>query len=384
MMLSYFKSFVLLGMFKSIVFFSVPILSQINIGTNTNMFMAAIKGGHVEYVRAAVEAGMPVDAKIGGLTNPLNEAARYNHPEIVELFIRKGADVKATDGLGQTVVHAAVETHAVDVLRVLYKLKIELDIEFDIDARDNIGETALYKASGQKESRRETFRLLFLLGADPDIKNGSAEDFTALYAAVDIENPMAIEELIRGGANTEIENGPGRLKVLGIAALEGKLISAKALLDGGADPNAKNGKLGLTALHLVAVGAPHNQDDWINSEDLVTALFELDRKVGDIKEENEEARKQVAKLLIDAKADIDFQATRDEVSPTHLAVMFPVSLGVLNLFIDSNANLDVRDVDGFRAIYYAGKFKSLQAIKLLRKGGAKGSWSALYRYWCSY
>ena len=373
-----------MGIFKSIVFFTFPIISQTNIGTNINMFMAAIKTGHVEYVRKALEAGMPIDARVGSLTIPLNEAARHNHPEIVELFIRKGADVTATDGLGQTVVHAAVGTHAVEVLKVLYKLKLELGIEFDIDARDNIGETALYKASGQKESKRETFRLLFLLGADPDVKSGSAEDFTALYAAVDIENPIAIEELIRGGADTEIENGPGRLKALGIAALEGKPISAKALLDGGADPNAKNGKLGLAALHLVAVGAPHNQNDWLNSEDFVTVLSESDRKTGEISEESVEARKEVAKLLIDAKANVNFQATRHGVTPTHLAVMFPGSLGVLNLFIDSNANLDARDVHGFRAIYYAAIFKSLPAIKLLSKGGAKGRWFALYRYSCNY
>lgn len=384
MMLSRFKSLVVLVIFKSIVFFILPPLSQANIGTNTNMFMAAIKAGKVEYVRKALEAGMSVDAKIGSLTLPLNEAARYNHPEIVELFIRKGADVTAVDGLGQTVVHAAVGTNAVDVLRVLYKLKTELGIEFDIDATDNIGETALYKVAGKKESSRDTFRLLFQLGADPNAKNGLAEDFTALYAAVDIENPIAIEELIRGGANTEIENGPGRLKALGIAALEGKPISAKALLDGGADPNAKNGKLGLTALHLVAVGAPHNQNDWLNSEDFVTVLSESDRKKGEINEESVEARKQVAALLIDRKANIDFRATRHGVTPTHLAVMFPTSLDILSLFIDSNANLDLRDVHGFRAIYYAAVFRSLQAIKLLGKGGSKGRWSAFIRYSCNY
>lgn len=409
MMLSRFKSFAVVDIFKSIVFFifAFPIFLQANAG----MFLSAIKTGNVEYVDRAIESGVPVNASNGSLMIPLNEAARHNQGEVAELLIRKGADVTTVDSLGQTVVHVAAKHNAVDVLETLYRMKEELGIQVDANAKDNIGIRALYYASEQQESLADTFRFLFKLGADPYLKNGS-EGFTALYAAIKADNPRAIREFINIGVDPNRTIGEENFTPLYIAALEDKPRVADALIDNRADPNMRSGAKELTPLYIaslrghhrvvdVLVQAPNIEIDARNGKWGLTALsttvLSVDNE-GDVEnlitdgaheekkmdKERIEARILVAALLIDAGADVNVELTKMKMTTLHLAAVSSNFLGILHLLIDAGANVNAKDILRQRPIKYASVGGPREALKILIDAGSKGVLSARVRYACRY
>nr|WP_309696492.1 ankyrin repeat domain-containing protein [Armatimonas sp.] len=122
----------------------------------------AIEEDHLDVVRLLIAKGAKVNAapqggEMKGIP-PLVFAALGRNVQIVELLIRAGADVKATDPLGNTALHWACNTGNVALARLL------LAKGSPVDSRDAMGMTPLMGAVGA--GKPELVKLLIAKGAN--------------------------------------------------------------------------------------------------------------------------------------------------------------------------------------------------------------------------
>ena len=103
------------------------------------------KGGDIHGVKWHLEQGADVNAPYKN-RSLLHEAVSYDHKEIVELLIDKGAELNIKDDDGVTPLHEAVDS-------ISQKDIIELLITngADINAKTNLGSTPLDWAQEENE-----------------------------------------------------------------------------------------------------------------------------------------------------------------------------------------------------------------------------------------
>ncbi|MGH9645118.1 MAG: ankyrin repeat domain-containing protein [Terriglobales bacterium] len=109
-----------------------------------HFLMGAVRTDHVEAARALLEVG--ADWKSEGVydENPATEAG-FRSPEMVKLFIEKGADLNAVSGAGHTMLMNAV------YLANLSNIKLLVDAGADVNVHNKRGESALSIAEGRKK-----------------------------------------------------------------------------------------------------------------------------------------------------------------------------------------------------------------------------------------
>jgi ankyrin repeat protein len=89
-------------------------------------------------------------------------------------------------------------------------------------------------------------KLLLARGADAKVRTPNGE--TVLHAAAMIESTVLMTALIEAGADKNLANRDGETP-LHWAAMTGTFLAVKALADAGADLDARDARVGNTALH---------------------------------------------------------------------------------------------------------------------------------------
>jgi ankyrin repeat protein len=243
--------------------------------------MLAAAAGHVEVVKALIEAGAEVNgtdesapasdrtssfgAKDLSRENlqelgrslrptPLSLAAEHGHAEVVRALVRAGSDVNAQDQLGRTPLMLAVNGNHSAIVEGLLTAKA------DVHARNKDQETALSLAVQRQNAH--IARLLMAAGAKVNLK--CCEGGTPLMKAAERCNLELVELLLNAGAKatTRSKGSGGPVKAASGATCEkpvpegtaivpmpeDKIVPAvKCLLEAGADANAADG-MGTTAL----------------------------------------------------------------------------------------------------------------------------------------
>lgn len=151
------------------------------------------KHGEEEYLRGALDAGVSVNESNPKRYTPLHHAARNNHKEIVELLIRRGADINALDWQANTAIHVSKDENIVLSL---------LQAGGDIDLKSVPGHTPLMLRASQGDLN--VCRLLIDAGAK--INEQSSDGNTPLLHACLYEKNDAVSLLLDAGADTLIPN----------------------------------------------------------------------------------------------------------------------------------------------------------------------------------
>ena len=197
----------------------------------------AAKKGDLARVQALLtEDPALVSSKDKDGNAPLHWAAGFNHKDVAELLLAKGADVNAKNNAGWTPLHQAAHGGYRDVAELL------LAKGANVSARNGGGWTPLHLAA----AHRDVAELLLAKGAKADALTGDGA--TPLHIAANLGRGDVAELLLAKGANVNARTGYGDTP-LHLAAAHRDV--TELLLAKGADVNAKN-NAGWTPLHQAA------------------------------------------------------------------------------------------------------------------------------------
>ena len=177
-----------------------------NLEGSTALFQAS-EAEHLAVAKALLEKG--ADPNIAGRSAiaPLSAATYTGNSELVAVLLAKGAEPRAVDATGKTaIIYAAGRAYTSVVQRLL-------DTGIDVNARYGNDLTALMWAAGHSEEAGaadvlETLKLLIGKGAKLDDADDRGR--TALMTAAELGHKIAVEVLIKAGANGGLRDKDGK------------------------------------------------------------------------------------------------------------------------------------------------------------------------------
>ncbi|XP_061836402.1 death-associated protein kinase 1 [Nerophis lumbriciformis] len=171
-------------------------------------------------------------------TPPLLIAAGCGNIQIIEVLMRKGAEIKANDKSGANAIYYAARHGHVDTLKFLHGKKCPLDIQ------DKSGETALHVAA--RYGNVDVVSYLCSIRANPDLSDREKE--TPLHCAAWHGYSAVARALCRAGCHVDSKNREGESALL-TASARGFVDIVECLVEHGADLETTD-KDAHTALHL--------------------------------------------------------------------------------------------------------------------------------------
>ncbi|MBX5460051.1 MAG: ankyrin repeat domain-containing protein [Steroidobacteraceae bacterium] len=206
----------------------------------------AIRSENRAEALARLEQGADANERSSDGTTALHWAAHVGDAELVKRLIKAGADVRATNDYGTTPVQEAAEIGDVQVLKLL------LDAGADVESPNPEGQTALMTVA--RTNHLEAAKLLISRGANVNAREQWRGQTALMWAAAQ-SRPEMVKLLIKHGADVNARSKirhwarrvtaeprpqnrpPGGLTALLLAAREGCVACAEALVKGGADIN---------------------------------------------------------------------------------------------------------------------------------------------------
>lgn len=296
------------------------------------------------------------------LSSPLHLAAEEGYLEITKLLLELGADMKATNGDGDTpFMRAALKCDRNIV-------KFYEDKGFDINVKDKSGRSLLHRAVCWSS----TISYLLKKGLDPNAKSNSG--LTALHsyvlsAGTGLKVPKLLVEY---GADVNAADKYGYTPLCGALQYD-KLETAKFLIEKGADVNAgtygsrKNGPIHLAKgnLEIVALLVNHGADVHVLNKKKQNVIHSLaDSSSG--------GTEDAATLNFFLISGVDINAKdSDQKTP----VFYCIDRGRINLLeilIEKGANIQTADKRGQTPLWYAAvKKKNKAMVQILLQAGAK-------------
>ena len=177
-------------------------------GANHTPLLYAAAGGHRDLVQRFYDGLDPkakADKSFDGVANfGLRVAAANRRVELMDFFLRHGADVNVTSAAGRTALMEATVSLDEKVIQWL------LDRGGDVTVRDREGVTALHEAA-RRGWRTEMVRLILDKGADINARTAKGE--TPLAWARQSGANGAVTLLLSRGAVAEGETKPAAKKV---------------------------------------------------------------------------------------------------------------------------------------------------------------------------
>ena len=315
------------------------------------VLMTAARTGNPDLVRSLLAAGADVrrTAHFKAQT-PLMWAASEGHAEVVELLIAAGADVHARSVWGTTALLLAARNGDIETARALLdggadvnaaEPYLPVDARVDVEESQTSGRTPLLVASA---SLVATSGWEYRLDVEP-----STHEALALF-------------LLERGADPDVPDSVGRT-ALHAAVETGKADLVRALLEHGADPNAR-----LTRAPLVYKGDFLSYDAYVGATPLWLAAAARVPDPG------------ILRAIAAAGGDPGMAADRG-TTPLMAAVGMvqnearqatgSQSLELVTLLLGMNVDVNAVDRRGRTAMHGAARLAKNAIIELLAANGAR-------------
>ncbi|CAB0030574.1 unnamed protein product [Trichogramma brassicae] len=199
---------------------------------------------------------LPIDVKDEEGDTPLHLAVRYEHSEMIESLLRRGANPSLVNAKGRTPLHVASagQDTNVETMELFFKMIDETGKTVDIHAREKLGWTPLHLAA--YHSQGQEVELLLRRGADLNLACNDGS--TVLQLICDREKDDEFMELFfeyvkKVDRPIELNaRGKGGSTPLHWALKKDKKRMARVLLSEGANPSLTD-KNGRTALHSICL-----------------------------------------------------------------------------------------------------------------------------------
>jgi ankyrin repeat protein len=258
----------------------------------TTRLHLAVRSNDVAEVQRLLRTGSnPSAANRYGVT-PLYLAAEIGKGEIFSMLVKAGADTKAELPGGQTLLMTAARSGNLDAVKLL------LERGADPNAREKTNqETALMWAAG--ENHPEVVKVLVARGAESNARSATLEykqdrfglegvvtilprgNWTPLMIAARQGSLEAAQALVESGASPNLTDPDGTTALL-IAIINGHYDTAAMLVNKGADPNIGD-SAGMGALYAAADMStlieiygrpPQKSSDRLNAVGLMKVLLD--------------------------------------------------------------------------------------------------------------
>lgn len=197
-------------------------------GLGNRILYAALTEGYPTAAEISLIAGADANERDEAKTS-LHRAAENGYEAVVELLLRRGADLMSTDSFGRTPLLCAAKNRHKTVVELLLKFGANQDSQ-DIDGRTSLSWAA--------ENGHETMvKLLLGFGANPDSEDAGGR--TSLSWAAENGHETVVRLLLDKGADLNSRDNYGRTSLVW-AAENGHETMIKLLLDKGTDPNPED------------------------------------------------------------------------------------------------------------------------------------------------
>lgn len=320
----------------------------------------AAGGGQIDTIRELVRQGAAVNATSCRGQTALHRAALFNQAAAVDVLILEAeSDVDAQDRKGLTPLHYAAAVDSVDALMALLKNRASI-------MQDKKGRSPLHLAVKQGHISSSTS--LLAAGATVGLRYGlderSALDLAAILGHVEI-----LKAIISHVTDINAAGSDGRT-VLHRAAYFDQTASIDALVEAGANTEARDRHIGWTPLHgaaaegssnaivaLLRHGAKKDALDWHGRSPLHLAT--------------QEGHIDVVRALLSAGADTSLCCGKSELTALDVAVTeghADVMREILESGVDVNVN--ATDSRGLTILHHAAYADEPWAIDALLKAGA--------------
>ena len=275
---------------------------------------------------------------------PLQLACKLHFPKCVESLLKGGANPKFKNKNGDDAVDILLQTTESNSKDAVECLRLLISVPYSVPG-DQVDEHGRVRLHGIKETTPvSVVQLLVEAKAPLDLQD--QEGHSPLSVAVSRGNDIVARYLVKQGASVN-RCSPGFGSILHLAVSRGDLNMAKFLVDSGADLEAVDPEYGESLLY--------------------TALG-----IGD-----EAKLKTMVRYLIDeARVPINQPSGAQFGYPIIRAAnlditCYPTGTKVLKFLIRRNAQLDVADNQGRRAVHIACVSGAKDALKALVEAGAR-------------
>ncbi|CAN0334585.1 unnamed protein product, partial [Scytosiphon promiscuus] len=303
------------------------------------LLQAAAEGGNQEIVYALLleKGGLAELNAVSGerKMTALHRASERGHTAAARVLMVEGANASLLDSRQRSALHYAAEEGNLQLFRDLMIAGVDMDV------MDIVGDTPLHRASANGHAKIVSS----LLRRGVNSKVANCEGKHALHLAVDRRNITIVEKLLKAGADPNVRYGRSKeyspLR-LGIR----NAVATRMLVKHGADVKSVD-DLGYTPLHWAAYGG---------KPAVIDALLEAGADV--------EARSSAVTL----NKIHSFMA----LAPLHVAAFWN-NLEAMALLLQNGASIHSADYDGLTPLHMVCKPPfGAQSIKtadfLLRRG----------------
>lgn len=340
--------------------------------------------------------------------------------EIINILLEAGANIEERDKNGYTPLMLALKKNYAnpEIALALIKNKANVHAVFHKAYSDEDKMTPLmFAVSENSPNKAKVVQALIDAGADTDAKRAEDDSTPLLLAARYAQEPGIINILVRAGGYIELTNKYGYTPLMlairknesnpdiAIALIQNKadVNSAfekkyddedkmtplmysvseymlnkpkviRALIDYGADVNAKNIKDGYTALHFAAKNA--RDSEIVNMLVKAGADIEAKDKYGYtplmIALRKNDAYPDIAIALIKNNADVNAVFVENSATPLMMALgdFLSTKPKVIQALIDHGADVNAVNIGAMTPLMFAAGYSTEEIIKILIKAGA--------------